>query len=264
MAKLVKTRQIQKIGKSFAKIKSKYLLIVFFLFTISFAYPQTELEMLEKAYKNNSKEELKAFFDAWSREITPITNEELLTYNDTIQEAYKVFVDFYNFNFSNLNILHPDDAKRYKNLYKNIDFLIVQNSLKIYFVNKIQFDMRQEGHLTDSITDFRPTIRRSGKIPLYLTKKYDDAVNTFLGWGFAGDGSTEKRAFLENYVKIYAGHWSGWHLPAVPEVYSITFDKNMKSAIIYYRISSCSGGKIVIKKEGNIWVFFRPISTWIQ
>jgi len=253
------------------KRKNKYVLFVFFLFTIAFAYPQTELEMLERAYKNNSKEELKVFFDNWSREITPITNEELSTYNDTIQEAYKVFVDFYNFNFSNLNILHPNDAKQYKNLYKNVNFLIVQNELKIYFVNKIHFEFpTQEGYLTDSITDFRPAIRRSGKTPLYLTKKYDETLNAFLGDGLVKlgkdgrDETSDKKEFLENYVKIDVGHWYDWLLPAVPEVYTITFDKNMKYAIIFYRISSCTGGEIAIKKEGNTWVFFRLISKWIQ
>jgi hypothetical protein len=231
--------------------------IIFFLFTTTFAYSQTELKILEKAYKNNSKDELKNFLDAWGLEITPITDEELSTYNDTIREAYKAFVDFYNFNFSKLDIMHPSDAKEYRSLYKNIDFLIVQNKLKICFVNKINFNsLTQEGYLTDSILNFRPVIRRSNKTPLYLTKKYDDALNIFLGWGFACDGSTDKRAFLENYIKIYAGHWYGWHLSAVPEVYYITFDKNMKYAVVHYRISSCTGGKIAIKKDGNRWVFF--------
>ena len=75
--------------------KSKYALIVFFLFTIVYAYPQATAKMLEKAYKHQSVEELKNFFYAWSREVPPITDEELATYSDTIQEAYKAFIDLY-------------------------------------------------------------------------------------------------------------------------------------------------------------------------
>jgi hypothetical protein len=141
--KLVKTR----------RIKGKYLLIVFFLFTTTFAYSQTELKMLEKAYKNNSKEELKNFFDNWSREITLVTDDELLTYNDTIREAYKVFVDF----------------------------LIIQNALYIYFEDSMLTRnwYERNGKLTDSIINFRPKVQCNGKIPLYLSKKYKEGMDVF-------------------------------------------------------------------------------------
>jgi hypothetical protein len=303
MSKLAKTRRNQKIGKSFAKIKGKYLLIVFFLFTISFAYSQTELETLEKAYKHKSKKELKNFFETWSNEISPITDAKLSQYNDTIQQAYRVFVAFYK----PCRLDRIGGSEWGYDIYKNVKFLIVQTAIKIYFTDSIyverngdtisdfdfyskQYDWyyrNKNKELADSIMDFRPNIQCNGKIPLFLTKKHEKILYDFLEVDnikreaglfitptkFTNSGVSEKgqfsrkKIFLENHIKIgYAWNNKGTfsQLHSYPYLYSIIFDKNIKYAIIYYRIGCSIGGKIAVKKESNKWVFFRLVSTWIE
>jgi len=241
--------------------KNNYLLIVFFLFTITFAYSQTELDMLEKAYKNQSTEELKNFFDAWSQEIPPITDTELSTYNDTIQQAYKLFVDFYNYAADSIY------SEWYNELYKDVAFLIVQNTLKIYFVNKLHIE-GQKGDgvrkLTDSIMDFRPNIQRNGKKTLFLTKKYEKIMNTFVrNEKYENLLDIWKENFLNKYVKIYSGHDFGWYLCSFPIVYAITFEKDMKQALIFYRFGY-GGHETILKKEGDKWIFVCNVSSWIE
>jgi len=198
MAKLVKTRRIQQIGKSFAKIKRKPLLFVFFLFTISFTYPQKkELKMLEKAYKQQSTEKLKKFFDNWSREITPITDEELLTYNDTIKEAYKIFIDVYKHDGSNdflitQNTLIVRFTEKITCTEQDIiemlsRFLepdsITSERIEFYFLNLLSFDNCRTGKetLTHTITNFRPAFHSNGKTILFLTEKYEKILKEFIG-----------------------------------------------------------------------------------
>ena len=302
--------------------KSNYLLIVFFLFTITFAYSQTELNVLKKAYKNQSTEELKNFFDAWSREISPITDVELLTYNDTIQQAYKAFIAFYK-----PHRLDSLGGSEWGNdIYKNVDFLIVQNKLKIYFTDKIYYTEQEkeefvineinrifsdsaskrltwlerdengklssrafeyfgidnrvilkEEKLTDSIMNFRPSVNCNGKLPLFLTKKYDKILNDFLEnehWKLGTGGlmnparskgkSAKRKDFLENYIKIFYGHWGGyWQLYSYPQTYSITFDKDMKYAKINFRIVY-EGGYAILKREGEKWTLISSELIWIE
>ena len=63
-------------------------------------------------------------------------------------------------------------------------------------------------------------------------------------------GESEKRKmFLENYIKIFHGHWGGyWQLHSYPEAESITFDKNMEYARVDFRLVY-EGGFAILKNE---------------
>jgi len=286
------------------------IIILFFIFSLFVnisLYSQTDLKMLEEAYKHSSKKKLKNFFDAWSREITPITDAELSTYNDTIQQAYKAFVAFYKphrldsicgidnimykkrfFFFYTRYELDSIEAIQWTNrLYKDVDFLIVQNNFKIYFTDKIYpefernfyfwYDENENSKQVDSVVNFRPQINCNDKIPVYLTPKYDTLLNTFLGsehleFGTGGimnvaqakGKSKRKKSFLENYIKILHGHWGGyWHLCSFPEAYSITFDKDMEYALIYFRLHY-GGGEAILKREGETWTLISSKLRWIE
>ena len=74
----------------------------------------------------------------------------------------------------------------------------------------------------------------------------------------------EKKNFLDKYVRIDAGHWGGWHIVSYPHVNAITFDKDMKHALIDYRRDNSSGGEALLKKEGDTWIFVDDILFWIE
>ncbi len=78
-------------------------------------------------------------------------------------------------------------------------------------------------------------------------------------------GESEKRkAFLENDIKIWYGHWgSYWQLDSYPVVYSITFDKRMLYARVDFRMVY-EGGEAVLKKKNGQWVLVTSKRTWIE
>jgi len=129
----------------------------------------------------------------------------------------------------------------------------------------------------DSIGNFRPPVYCNGKFPLYLTSKYEKILTSFLGNQYVSLGkggimnpahakgkSNSKKIFLEKHIHIYYGHWGGyWQLLSYPQVYSITFDKDMNYALIDYRMIY-EGGCALLKNEDGNWKIIDVHRTWIE
>ena len=260
--------------------KSKYALIVFFLFTIISVYPQATAKMLEKAYKHQSIKELKNFFYAWSKEVPPITGEELATYSDTIQQAYKAFVALYKpyggefiiirttFRISftskiccteqevrnrinNWRIADSIKSKYLENLERNDDYI------KCRWCDNRSYNEK----LTHLIEDFRPAFQANGKVQLFLTKKHEKILSDFLGIGnkdMKKEEIEKRKNFLENCIKVSYIGMGGEFLSIIPQSTnfsnSIVFDKDME----YF--TNWSGGvsygeEYIYKKKGDTWVY---------
>lgn len=128
-----------------------------------------------------------------------------------------------------------------------------------------------------SIDDFRPNIETPGKQALYLTKEYSKLLHAFLenkhsrlGKGGimkparAKKKSFKRQVFLDNYIKIWQGHWGGyWQLNSYPFAESVTFDQNRKTAIIDFRMIY-EGGEAILKKENGRWKVVGAYQTWIE
>ena len=302
----------------------KLYVFVILLFSTSYIYSQPETKILEKAYKEKSTTKLKDFFIVWSQDVPPITDTNLLEFNDTIQQTYKAFISFYK-----PHRLDSIGGSEWGNdIYKKVDFVIVQNAIKIYFTDKVYYSAQETEEyivdeinrkyfdkdstrismlerlknrdgtinehyfyffgpysrenardriLTDSIMDFRPVVRCDEKTPLFLTEKYNKIINSFLGNNYSplgtggimnparSKGQSEKRKkFLENCVKIFHGHWGRyWQLYSYPQVYSITFDNDMKYARIDFRVVY-QGGEAFLKNENGVWTLISSKLTWIE
>jgi len=299
-------------------MKIKALLFTFLLILLKIVNVQSQAKLLEKSYKKQSKERLKKFFTDWNSEIPPISNEELLKLSDIQRATYQAFYSFYKpFSIDSLG-----GSEWGKNIYPNVEFLIIQNYIRIYLTDKIYTDKdvdeyivnyininvkedslkqryleRKNGRfshyvnevfspkntsviqkaLIDSIVNFRPQIDSKGATPLYMNAHYKGILNTFLGnkylplgtGGFMNpahaDGESQKRKnFLENYIKIWYGHWGGyWQLLSYPEAYCITFDKQMKYAKIDFRMIY-EGGEAILEKYDNKWILLSAKRTWIE
>lgn len=297
------------------------LILLATLFCSGIVAAQTAGKLLEKAYKKKSTEMLKQFFQNWNQEIQPISEKELFTLNDTIRQTYNVFTTFYK----PLSIDSLGGSEWGNDIYRNIDFLLIQNFIKIYFTDKLYWTeqekdvyivdyinknikedytrqkllKRTDGKLSqlivelygpgnnsffekndtllDSIVNFKPIINCTGKQPLYLSSKYNDILNTFLGnkhlpLGTGGImnparslGKSEKRKkFLESYIKIWYGHWGGyWQFNSYPKAYSITFDKDMKYAKVDFRMVY-EGGEALLKNDNGKWILISAKRTWIE
>lgn len=118
-------------------------------------------------------------------------------------------------------------------------------------------------HLVDSMINFRPRMIQTNATPLYLNKKYDELLQRFPGdepipMGQVGIKKLDvkKKQFLENYVKIFD------YRPLTPPiVYAITFDKDMKYALVHYGMIM-EGGHAFLKKENGKWVIISAKRIW--
>ncbi|NDV94460.1 hypothetical protein D0T84_05930 [Dysgonomonas sp. 521] len=290
----------------------KKILIILLLFFCILDYAQAQ-DILETAYKKKSKIMLNDFFRNWQEEIKPIGKDELLSLSDTIQNTYKVFSAFYK----PLDLISVGNSEWGDSIYQNVKTLIVQNSVKIYFVDKVYYTEEETDSivtcfikksatsekvidrrrinlyleasgsindmlgykevLTDSIMDFRPNVNSQSKRITYLVPKYNVALNNFLGNSYwkvkgklyfspnRGRREVEKRkAFLEDEVKIWDGHWGGyWQLLSYPQAYSVVFDKDMEYAKVYFRLVY-QGGEAYLKKENGNWTVLSSRLTWIE
>ena len=131
--------------------------------------------------------------------------------------------------------------------------------------------------LVSKTKDFRPIVNCGNKRPLYLTPEYDTILNAFLGntnlaLGSGGimnpsrsaGESVKRQRFLENFIKIWYGHWGGyWQLKSYPEATSIVFDKNMKYAIVNFRMVY-EGGEAILENINGIWKLLSSKRTWIE
>ncbi|MES2388035.1 MAG: hypothetical protein V4543_08535 [Bacteroidota bacterium] len=106
----------------------KAILTALFLISLFSAKCQPARKTLEKAYKNNNPKLLKTFFENWRKEIPPVSEQELSKLNNTLKNAYAVFRAFYR----------PEDISSLggcefgNDIYKNADYLLVQNHIFIY------------------------------------------------------------------------------------------------------------------------------------
>jgi len=174
----------------------------------------------------------------------------------------------------------------YTNLFKN-DTVRLKNELKrdangnlmpyVYENWNIEFYNTRELKAVDSIEEFYPKIDYKDIKAVYLTPKYQNLMDIFLGNSYSklgkggimnparSKGASEKRkAFIDILITTFYGHWGGyWQLNTYPYVYSITFDKYMKYAKVDFRMVY-EGGEALLKKEGEKWVIINSKRTWIE
>ena len=280
---------INQFATFFKTHKKNYFLVVLFLFLNIFVYSQKEQKMLNKAYKSQSTEKLKIFFETWSLENPSMTDAELLTCSDTIQQAYNLFIAFYKPGGKEFlitkNTIIIQFTEKISCSEQDIIDMLVQSKDSITLKKIEQEDSKNilneivdsylpgdncrthEILLTHTITDFRPAFYSNGKTRLFLTKKYDEILKQFLG---LNEGSTisieekeKRKEFLEHYVAIYHyTHWGEyWQLYSYPTFSKILFDKDMKYAIIWSG-GVGSGSELVFKRNGEIWEYVASRGSW--
>jgi hypothetical protein len=151
-----------------------------------------------------------------------------------------------------------------------------------YFINAYGPDNNPEWEDSlkipiDSVKDFRPNLIQTKGTPLYLSPGYRKLLDNFLGNAHyalgtgdimnpaqAKDESATRQKFLENYIKIYYGHWGGyWQYHSYPTINSIVFDKKLKYAKVYYKMIY-EGGEAFLKFENNTWKLLSVKRTWIE
>ena len=97
---------------------------------------KVKVKQLETAYKTKNIAGAEAFFETWVKTIEPIAQPELETLSAPFQEAYKVFEAFYN----PLRMDKMGGSEWGDSLYKDIQYAIVQNKVRIGMVASLDID----------------------------------------------------------------------------------------------------------------------------
>ncbi len=171
-------------------------------------------------------------------------------------------------NYLNRNVI---DSVKYEDYKKTFMKDTSDYSLGFTYYNSIDY-LHQ-----DSIMDFRPNLDFDRYGVLFYKKKYTRILTRFLKnkhhkLGFGGimnparaKGKSKTRLdWINTKIKVFQGHWGGyWQITTYPRVNQILFDKERKTALIYFRLIY-EGGEALYKKIDNKWTLVESKLTWIE
>ncbi len=163
------------------------------------------------------------------------------------------------------------DSTEYEEFSSTLMKDTLDYSLGLLYCNSLDYIYK------DSIMDFRPNLDLEMVDVLYSKYKYINILSRFLKskhykFGFGGimnparaKGKSKRRLdWVNTKVKIFQGHWGGyWQMTTYPRVVNILFDKNRKTALVYF-IMVYEGGEALYKKIDNKWTLVNSKLTWIE
>jgi hypothetical protein len=178
------------------------------------SYGQRQDSVLMRAYQTKSIATLSKFFNQWADETPSLSAAEREMLNDTLQNVYALFEQFYN----PLDLKKVGGSEWGNDIYKKAHFLLVQDRIRFGFVDTLDKDLLlqkvyaeaasylnitvdsvikaskdpgNERWMTipdwpkpnkyDSVIDFRPMVLFAYPKTVVLIERYRDLLNRFLG-----------------------------------------------------------------------------------
>jgi hypothetical protein len=229
---------------------------------------------LNKAYIEQSKVKLSVFLEAWSEISTSHTTHQKSEFPRVFRHAYEIFEDFYQPH----NLERIGDPEWGTKQFSKVSYFVVQSKVNVIVTNNLvkdKFGNNSSPTILDAtMNNFRPQIKGNIKA-LFLDDYHSLIIDKFLGQeeipaGHAGIMSTSKAVgesqkrqdFLNQFLKIYHGHWGGWILETDPTVTKINFNKKYDRAVVYFSLVY-EGGEAVYERKNNKWVLIKSELTWI-
>jgi hypothetical protein len=204
-------------------------------------------ELIREAFVENSDEKLVEFLDTWARRIGPVTCDRFEQKSETVQEAYRLFRDYYD----PFNLEQYGDPEWGPDVYAGYDYVVVQKRAAAEIPG---FGREEDGH-------FRPVVEFENATVLYLTDEYEHIIEEFLEE--SQELLWERIGFLRTHMPIDPGHWGGWHIVTCPHVGLFEFQPGLHSALVYFSILY-EGGQSTLVKNGDAWKLIGSQLTWIE
>lgn len=249
------------------------LILLWIIAAVSSGCAQQQEKLLMEAYRSNSREKLKTFFDNWAGEIPVLPDTDIQRLDETMRNTCLIFRDFY----TPLNLDRTGGSEWGSNLYYGVKYVLVQPRIDIGFVDTLNEKVQPQAKHYEKITHFRPALNFTTPQPVILTSSYADLLNKFLGNTHSSlgsksimtpalaEGETKKRQeFLQHYIRIFYGHWGGyWQLNTYPVISRITFDRTFDNALVDY-VMVYEGGSAYYKRVNGAWTLVKAGRTWIE
>jgi len=188
---------------------------------------------LEEAYRMSSPERLAAFLRKWHDSLPPKDVKEI---KDPMErELYSIFQSLFR-PFDLNTVAGGEGYADVSEMYRRVTYIIVQNSVRL----------QVEDSPEQIVTDFRPAFDLDEVDRLYLTPTYRQALVAFLEaddtlGAIDVDKSIRRIRFLEPFVRVMPGHWSGWDIESPPTVDSVALNGAATKATVFFSIHSAHG-----------------------
>jgi len=256
-------------------IKIIYIIWYFIFNMLLYNQCVDKYDMLEKAYNNNSQEELIEFLNLWAKQYPPILENERKDRFKFEKEAYKIAEIFYN--TKNLK-LKGAKINWTDTVFANRKYQVIKSDIEILIIDiDTKFNYRLYRFQSDNlpnyiIKNFRPDINNF--IELYYKYPYNYYLKYFLGGDFNKDGfikfsykedELNKIEFLNKQLySMYESHWGVyWHIFSEPYIDKIVFNSDYTRAYVYFRIEYKGGLTYFIKKQDQ-WEILKSELIWMQ
>jgi hypothetical protein len=213
--------------------------------------PKTDLE---ESYLTGSEEQFLAYLLNWYSESNPISYEAYTQLSDTLKAIYEIYDAFYDpLNLDQFGTFgRPPEFG--SEMYHDLNYFIIQKEIYYTITPNIMGNHRK--------TEFYPHINFD-QLALFLTEKRKNELNSFLDREMHPNDIQERYNFLNRHLRIFPGHWFGWHFLTHPEVETIYFNPDLDSASVHFRIVF-EGGEANYKRIGGKWELVESYLTWIE
>ena len=280
-------------------MKPKLLLLALCLLFLAgmpltaFAQAPGQRDLLERAYETKSYDLLEQFFGNWQKEYA---DNEAEAPDKWVAEAHKVFAAICSPEFASHNgLVIRDSILVVQSMLDKIGY--VKGNSKYFQYGKLD---ETTYVVVDSDLAFRPNPHLENHSIVFLTEDYrvllKDYVSTFSPlqieetfddweltktdsiWTLTGDevepydelkerldSRRDRASFLRHYADAFCLHFLSFNYTVEPFIIveKIIFDKSLQFAVVIY--SECiSGRTVVLRKEGDEWIFDHVKEMWIE
>jgi hypothetical protein len=243
--------------------------------------PRGWAKALARGQKSNDVTPLAGFLHTWHSASHPVPEDVLHTKPAAEQAVYALFPPFFL----------PEAC------HKTAEYLIIQKDIAVRLVEgDLADDYRREcenftEHAAEreairrlEIKDFRPAIRAERKKVLYLDDFHIDVMARYMTgkhekylvdsyWDepngleneLDGEGPfTQRLDYLNGSLNVIRGHWgAGWHFATHPRIDLVVLNKDLTTAVIYFR-EGYGGGLTLMQRDEKGWRVTGRESTWIE
>lgn len=259
----------------------RHIFCAFLFFSPSLSVASGFAQDLEIALEQDSQEKLIAFLENRQKRVPPISDNELEAKFEFERTVYDIFEFFY----TPLNITRYKLFDRQKDLYQNVRYILVQNTIDVYFVQSIDESNLQpyiNAYHTDALweqtksrlrlLDFRPRVTVENAKTIYLTHSLERTLESFMRRPQTREKDAESRKaeskkrlnFLNEQFRVMLSHWgTGWHFVTHPHVRSIILDESRHHALIDFRIKH-GGTFVFLTRTENGWTMNPTNTHWTE
>ena len=153
---------------------------------------QTAAYRLDDAYRKKSPELLDDFFKYWQAETPTVSAGELDTASELQRECYDVFTAFYRpLAIDSLGGTDWDNG-----LYWHVRYLLVQNSIYVFTVDKIHYtDAEEDAYITARVKKAYPN---DSAMRAYLLHRSPDGQLPYPTWARFAPNTRVRYPFVKN------------------------------------------------------------------